>query len=703
MTNVTAGRYALGVLELVIICGSLGGAALAIRRRVLEDWAGAPARLAEVVLALALLVALTELLGVVGLFAPAPMVAASLIGGALGWRFGGFTHCAGRAAVRLPPLQLVPMAVAGLATAAVFSEWAVPTLQSYDVGMRTFDSLWYHLPWAASFAQSGQITQLRFTDVEYLTAFYPATAELFHGVGIVLFARDTLSPGLNLLWLGLLLLAAYCVGRPRGVGGASMMAAALAMATPMMRFSQPGSAANDVVGMFFVLASAALLANARQRRAAIAIAGLAAGLAISVKLSMVAAAVALTLCAVAAGPPGRRRGDAGTWLGMMVLGGGFWYLRNLIAVGNPLPWVNVPLLAHPTPPLQQHTGFAVVHYLTNGRVLSKVFEPGLAAGLGGSWAVLVVAALLGAVVCLLPGASALTRALGLVSLVAVVAYVLTPESAAGPSGDPLGFAFNLRYAAPALLLCLVVAPRAPILAGPRRQAAVLGGLALLLGATLAQSRLWPASHVIGAIAIGLVVLGLAIVAVVGIDAVGRLNPAPALLAAGCALVVVVAAGGYVLQRHYLQGRYVYHPGVSSLAKVWELFRHVHGARVGIVGTFGGFFSYPLFGVDDSNRVMYLAQRGPHGSFTPIASCAQWRSAVNAARLRYLVTTPARDPWRPTVLSPSPESGWIAGDPAVRVRYSQRAVGQTIRVYQVRGQLDPSRCPARSSSSATALR
>ena len=75
--------------------------------------------------------------------------------------------------------------------------------------MRTFDSLWYHLPWAASFAQTGQITALRFTDVEYLTAFYPATSELIHGLGIVLVSRDTLSPALNLVWLGLVLLAGF--------------------------------------------------------------------------------------------------------------------------------------------------------------------------------------------------------------------------------------------------------------------------------------------------------------------------------------------------------------------------------------------------------------------------------------------------------------------------------------------------------------
>ena len=102
-----------------------------------------------------------------------------------------------------------------------------------------------------------------------------------------------------------------------------------------------------------------------------------------------------------------------------------------------------------------------------------------------------------------------------------------------------------------------------------------------------------------------------------------------------------------LQGHYLRGRYAYQPGVSYLAKVWALFRTVHDARVGVVGTFGGFFSYPLYGLDLSNHVTYVAQRGPNGSFTPIATCARWRSQVNADHLKYLITTPARDPWHPT--------------------------------------------------------
>ena len=266
--------------------------------------------------------------------------------------------------------------------------------------------------------------------------------------------------------------------------------------------------------------------------------------------------------------------------------------------------------------------------------------------------------------------------LGAVALFSIAAYLITPETAAGPAGNPLGFAFNLRYLAPALTLCLAVAPLAPPLTSPRARIAVVVGLAALLAATVAQPRLWPA-HTLGAIAIGAGALAL----------LALTRAKPALAAAALALLIA----GSPLQNHYLRGRYVYHPNVSSLARVWEMFRTVHHARVGIVGTYGGFFSYPLTGLDLSNRVQYLAERGPHGSFTPITTCARWRTQVNAAHLDYLVTTPARDPWHPRVLSPSPETGWTSSDPAAQPIYRETALGQPIVVYRIRGPLDPGMC------------
>ncbi len=157
------------------------------------------------------------------------------------------------------------------------------------------------------------------------------------------------------------------------------------------------------------------------------------------------------------------------------------------------------------------------------------------------------------------------------------------------------------------------------------------------------------------------------------------------------LALGVAVGGYAGQQRYLRSRYAFTPGVSYLARTWALFRDVRDARVGVVGTFGGFSTYPLYGLDLSNHVQYIAQRGPHGSFTPITSCPAWRAAVNAGHYRYLVTTPARDPWHPKRLGPSPERGWTSSDPAAHLIYSLEATGQPIALFELSGPLNPRGC------------
>ena len=676
----TPGRYVLGAAALLIVCGSLGWAAFVVRRRYAPAWSGALARLAEVVIGFALLTAELEVLGTVRLFRLAPVVIASVLIGLVVTRaFGGgpaadagFASVSG---VSTPNRSLVPAVGAGIAVLAVLAEWSGPTFSSFDFGIRSFDSVWYHLPWAASFAQTGQITSLRFTDVEYLTAFYPATAEMFHGAGIVLLSRDTLSPIFNLVWLGLVLLAAYCVGRPRGLGWLTMTGAAVACAVPMFVASQAGSAANDIVGSFFVLAAAALFLSADEDAAfPLVLGGIAAGLAIGTKLSMVIPALALT-----GGVVVLRRRRSWLWLGPLAVAASFWYVRNLIAVGNPFPFVGLPGLATPAPPLQAHTGFSVAHYLFNGHAWSASFQPGFASGLGGWWWAILALVILGPVLTLLPGSDARLRVLALVALASIVGYLITPETAAGPAGQPVGFAFNLRYGAPALILSVTLLPLAPALRGERAGYVLLAVFGAVLVATLIQARLWPARQLAGVFAV--------LAAVALVFAVSRRSGLAAIGAA--ALIVVIA--GYPLQRHYLHRRYAYQPGVSSLARTWAIFRGIHNARVGVVGTFGGFFSYPYFGLDISNPVQYVAARGPHGSFTPITSCPAWRRAVNAGHYRYLVTTPARDPWHPKPLQPSPEMGWTAGDPAAHLIYTRRATGQRIAVFALAGPLNPAGC------------
>ncbi len=679
--NATIARYVLGVASLLVIVASLAAAAVALRRRFLGTWAGPVARLAEIVIALALLEAILEVLGTVGLFRLVPVVVVSALVGVALWR--RFRVSGRRSGVRRGPLwAALGACVVG---AAVVAEYASPALQAYDVGVHVLDSIWYHLPLAASFAQSGHITPLRL-DVEFLTGFYPSGSELLHGLGIVLLARDTLTPVLNLLAVGPLLIAAWCIGQRREAGLASVCGVALVLATPMMVFSQAGSADNDVIGVMFLLAAAAFLLWSEEQPAALVLAAVSAGLAVSIRLTLLAPVFGLTVGVLVIAPAGRRRQVAALWLGPLVVAGGYWFARNLIAVGNPVPFANIGILPSPAPPLQAHTGFALAHYLGDGSAWNHYWQPALASGLGSWWWAIVAAAVIGPLLCLLPGAGARVRMLALVALFSLAAYLVTPESAMGPDGHPVGIAYNLRYAAPGLGLAFAVLPLAPACAGVRRQLGLLAGLLAVLVVTVAEPRLWPDRHVAAALGVGLFVLA------VGLAVRFRRRFPRAVALAGAALLLTAgAAAGYAWQGHYLRGRYAFRPRVSQLAHLWAWFRGVHHARVGVVGTYGGFFSYPLFGVGDSNAVQYVAHRGPHGSFTPITSCPVWRATVNSLHLRYLVTTPARDPFRPKVLSASPEFAWTATDPAARIVFRQRALRQTIAVFELRGPLDPAGC------------
>ena len=694
--NTTVARYLIGVVALLVVVGSLGLVGVALRRRFLGDWSGAPARLAEVVIALASLIGILEVLGTVWLFRLVPVTVVCALAGVVAWRrMPGRGVAAGSSASRparwspWSPASLLGPGLVVLAGAVVVAEWASPTLQAYDVGVHVVDSFWYHLPWAATLAQSGHITGLRFTDVEFLTAFYPETGELLHALGIVLIGRDTISPAFNLVWLGLALLAAYCIGRPRGRGAATGCGVALVLATPMMNFSQPGGADNDVIGVFLLLAAIALLVNGLDRPPAYVLAAVCTGLTFSIKLTMILPAAALTVGVLAIAPGGARRRWWLLWLGPELLAGGFWFVRNLIAVGNPVPWTSLGFLPTPAPALQQGTGYTVVHYLTDGRFWSKFAEPAFAAGLGRWWVVIVVVAIAGPALCVALGPGRLERMLGLVGLAGLVSYMLTPESAGGPLGDPVGTALNIRYAGAGLAVALAVMPLGRVFASGRRAGGLAAGLLIVMAATVADPGLWPDRHLGGAIALGAVVL----VAAAGLLLLARRRIPRAALVIGAVLALGAGtAAGYAWQRHYLRGRYAYRPGVSYLAHVWDMFRGIRDARVGLVGTYGGYFAYPLFGVDDSNRVQYIAHHGPHGSFTPIASCRAWRTAVTAAHVRYLLATPKRLFWRPRPLLPSPEAGWTTGDPAARVIYRTMATGQPIVLYELSGPLNPAGCP-----------
>ena len=75
---VSAGSYILAAVLLAALTLSLGFSAVRLRRWLMPDWEGAPAHLIEAIVGVALLIWLSELLGLVNLLYAGTLVAAAL-------------------------------------------------------------------------------------------------------------------------------------------------------------------------------------------------------------------------------------------------------------------------------------------------------------------------------------------------------------------------------------------------------------------------------------------------------------------------------------------------------------------------------------------------------------------------------------------------------------------------------------------------
>ncbi len=536
------GSYLLGVVQVAVVTLSLGFSAFRLRRRLLPEWEGAPARLVEAIVAVALLIWISEVLGTFGLFyAGALVFACALValatafspagGGGAGVPRGAEgaqrpstvgdaapTGPAGQSAVEL----LVMVGV----IAVVFGHWALTTKHALDRGVFNFDSLWYHLPFAAEMVQTHSVTGMHHVDTVFTNWFYPQNSELLHGAGMLLTGRDTPSLFLNYGWLAVAFLAAWCIGRPYGRGSLSVIAAAILLEAHVLVVREPGAAKNDLMAAALLLAAIAILVNAwnlhrpprndktRSRNAkpadgpisramddlsahrravlpvgwALAAAGLAVGLAAGTKVTALGMAGALSVAVLVLAPVGRRWAAAGWWFVPALLGGGFWYLRNLIVAGNPLPAVEKlgPIaLPHPERLQIGRPDFSIAHYATDTGVWSEYFAPGLHSGFGGLWPLVVGGAVLAALLALLKGRDRVVRAAGGVALFGFVAYLFTPLSAAGADGAPEAFGINIRYVYGALLLGLALLPLPRFFDGNRRR---WGLLAVLLAVLLLTDR-----------------------------------------------------------------------------------------------------------------------------------------------------------------------------------------------------------------------
>jgi len=708
-------RYLLGVLEVALLAGLAVLGAAPTRRRLLPAFSGASSGLVTTVLALALLIWVAEILGSFGLFERVPyLVGMATVGLALQWGLGGGWGCPSRVAASRsshgpvgerdalkgekhsereghphPPPQPATLIALAIAAVAVI-KFGIDVKSKLSTGMTGFDSTWYHGPFAAGFFQSGSTWDLHFIAPQFLAWLYPANAEIFHAGGMLAFGRDLLSPLLNFGWFIGCLVACWCIGRPYRAAPWSLALGAIALSLPALS-DQAGEARNDIVGIFFLLAAVAVLVNARGGRESgqvgegvsgsggdrhgvelglLLVVGLSAGLAAGVKLNFLLPAAVLVLGVAVVAPAGKR------WRALLVAGlaaiagGGYWYLRNLIHTGSPLPWfdhVGPISLPAPEQALGGREGHSVLGYLTDGSVWSDWFLPGLHGGLTILWPLVLSLALAGLLLSLFAARSSFgsrsgsnldrDRALlvaGATGLAVVAAWLIAPTSASGPGGAPKGFESGLRYLAPALVLGFALLPSTLLPRVARRRPPI---------AEDAQSAFEHMGE-------------------------GRRDRTRGPLAvAGLALLVAIAIG-YPVQRHYLRNRYANPtfatPGLNATFR-WA--SSISGARIATTST----RQYPLYGTDLANHVEYVGEEQPHGGFVAPATCRRWRRLLNEGHYDYVVTSRDRiergkPPYPPT-------TRWTEGPQATPISKTPPTV-----VFKLSGPLDPSACPGERAGS-----
>ena len=741
------GSYLLGAAELAVVALSLGFSAFRLRRRLLPAWEGAPARLVEIVVAVALLTWISEILGTFTLFYAGTLVGACfLLALAMAlWPAGGgeasspVLGTGGASAPRGGPAPPLPAGESGWqllimvgVIALVFGHWALTTKHALDHGIFNFDSLWYHLPFAADMVQSHSLTGMHHVDTVFTNWFYPQNSELLHGVGMLLTGRDTLSLFINYGWLVVAFLAAWCVGRPYGRGSLSVVASALLLESHILVVREPGAAKNDLMAAALLLAAIAILVNAWAARRAeganapgeadeqpadgpktrlyggksahrlpigwpLAVAGLAVGLAAGTKVTALAMAAVLSVAVIVLAPASRRWAAAGWWFVPALLGGGFWYLRNLVVAGNPEPAIEHlgPIsLPHPERLQIGRPDFAISHYATDTGVWREYFVPGLHSAFGALWPLVLAVAIVAALLALLKGRDRIVRWAGAVALFGFVAYLFTPLSAAGADGAPEAFGINVRYVYGAVLAGLVLVPLPRFFDSGRRRWWLLGALLVVLVVTdRADAVVRDPGRLFALLVIVLAVLVPAALLAARGRGAGR-----GVVAGGfVALALAVVAIGYPVQRHYLQERFRNDvasesiPGLN-LDSAYRWVGSIDGARIGLAGTTADFAQYGFFGADLSNEVRVLGVEGPHGAFNAISTCAGFRAAVNAADLDYLVTSPFLNFIHPDSPIPSPEARWLRGEHAV----SPVLHSGPVAVWKVDGKLSPAACGPRNA-------
>ncbi len=711
------GSYLVGCLATIGIVSALGLGGYWLRRWIVPEFSGALARLGDATLAVALLLVSLELLGTLSILQRGWIVVFCIaIGLGAAWLGRRMAPPQSRE-VAAPRVQTIAFLLAlGVASFTV-AEWTFPSQLSLDYGMFGGDTTWYHMPFAARIAQEASTVHLHYTDPLRLAAwFYPQSSELIHAAGIVIFKTDWLSPLINLIWLAIALLAAWCVGRPYKVGPATLVAAAIILDSGVMIETQPGEGRNDIMGLAFLIAFAAFLINGHQRRAPssgavqdaperdaplldkgpLVLAGVAAGLAASVKLTFLVPVVAITIGVVVFSGKGRRLTTA--WvLGLSTfVMGGYWYVRAAIkSGGNPIPQSKFGPLHLPTPdqmPLDPRPRFAVAHYLTDPTIYRRWFFPQLDNAFGPLWPLILIVAVAAVVFIAVRSRNRILQVIAAAALLTAVVYLFTPLTAAGQEGSPTGFFTNTRYLVPGLVLGMTLLPVArPLRAPDSRAWQTLVFLVVVYAITVLTTPRWYPGYIVGTVflTLALVWAPSALSMARGRRVVSRAYVA---IGAAAVLFLAVVLGRAQEVQYYNQHYTRVTPFLQDGGprKAYTFARERHGARIGIAGSGEIFFGqYGFYGANLDNYVQYIGVEGPDGTYRLATSCHRFRQLINEGDYDFLIisqfTQDSREAeyWYPIY-------AWLKSDPALELVIAEPEITpEPDYVFKVKGELDTS--------------
>lgn len=701
-----------------------------VRRRLVPSWRGPEAVLADSLLAVSLVTFVSNVLGAVGLFASWPLAIGMTTAAAGLWRWGipataqrpgddqdvsGADILAAKGDHQIG--SWVRYAV-GAAVGVVAALWWSQLVQIHRHGIFDWDSLWYHLPMAATFVQTGHFIPLHLYDADIIVSTYPAGADVFHAIGILAFGSNVASPLLNTAWAALFVLAAYVFGRRFGVGHVGTLLALTVLAFPMVVRFEAVSALAEMMALACLAAALAFAVAPTTSRAGAAesapdsgpiiLGGLATGLMASTKLAMLGPAVVLFAGLIAMHARRNRRFTRSVLIPVTVATastGAFWYLRNLIVFGNPVPALHVGIGPFVLPSVEQSGDFgAMLPTLVSG-FSNNMTVPAMTMTFGPLWFAFPIVSVVVVAVAVWQRAHRETIIIATIGLAMFVLGLLTPQYTF--DGEYLNLVANGRYLLAGLVTTLF-GLIALVCKQPRHHPQMITVSFILFVTTVAAPLLlfgmnWWWDPARAAIPwLGIVVLAILCIGIVAVDQRYELRrghvrwAVTSSVGLGCAAVVIV------LHLAPTDARYRTNSAATADVYTWaqthsgktiaiEPFDYADFSRLrpgDLAWTqrkYALLITYPLYGPAGENRVVPVARFNGARVVRP-TSCAQWWTALRRIGATNVVL------WTPgPSYGPSRYQEWTSASPGSELIATQqigRRPGGQLLLYRIHHTVPP---------------